>query len=78
MLTNDARADPGAIAAAVARRDAEPDLRALGGPIVLRDGRLRDAGGIVWRAGRRAARGRPRAPRDAAALLPCLPAGDMP
>lgn len=51
MLNNDTRVEPGAIAAAVARLDAEPDLGAVGGPIVMLDGRLQEAGSIIWSDG---------------------------
>lgn len=51
LLNNDARVEPGAIAAAAGRLAAEPDLGAVGGPIVLLDGTLQEAGSIVWRDG---------------------------
>jgi GT2 family glycosyltransferase len=49
FLNNDARTMPGAVAHAAARLDAEPDLGAIGGKIVLLDGALQEAGSIVWR-----------------------------
>jgi GT2 family glycosyltransferase len=51
LLNNDTRVTPGAIGAAVARLDAEPDLGAVGGPIELLDGTLQEAGSIIWRDG---------------------------
>ncbi|CAN7558416.1 glycosyltransferase [Phenylobacterium sp. LjRoot225] len=51
LLNNDARLVPGAIAAAVERLDAEPDLGAVGGRITLLDGRLQEAGSIIWSDG---------------------------
>lgn len=51
LLNNDTRVDPGAIAAAAARLDADPGLGAVGGPILMLDGRLQEAGSIIWRDG---------------------------
>lgn len=51
LLNNDARLTPGSIAAAVERLDAEPDLGAVGGRIILLDGKLQEAGSIVWSDG---------------------------
>jgi GT2 family glycosyltransferase/glycosyltransferase involved in cell wall biosynthesis len=48
LLNNDTRLEPGSIAAAAARLDAEPDLGAVGGRIVLLDGALQEAGSIIW------------------------------
>lgn len=51
LLNNDAVVFPDTIARAVARLDAEPDAGAVGGPILLWDGRLQEAGSIIWRDG---------------------------
>lgn len=51
FLNNDARTAPGAVRQALDRLDAEPDLGAVGGKIVLLDGTLQEAGSIVWRDG---------------------------
>ena len=51
LLNNDAVVFPDTIARAVARLDAEPDAGAVGGPILLWDGRLQEAGSIVWNDG---------------------------
>jgi len=64
LLNNDTRLDPGAIAAALARLDAEPDLGAVGGPIVLLDGTLQEAGSIIWRDGSSLGYGRGRDPGE--------------
>ncbi|MBR0679527.1 glycosyltransferase [Roseomonas eburnea] len=65
LLNNDTRVAPGAIAAAVARLDAEPDLGAVGGPIVLLDGTLQEAGSIIFRDGACMGYGRGRDPGEA-------------
>jgi len=51
LLNNDTRLAAGSIAAAVERLDAESDLGAVGGRIVLLDGTLQEAGSIIWRDG---------------------------
>lgn len=51
LLNNDTRVEPGSIAAAAARLEAEPDLGAVGGRIVLLDGTLQEAGSIIWADG---------------------------
>jgi len=51
LLNNDTRLEPGSIAAAVERLDAEPDLGAVGGRITLLDGKLQEAGSIIWSDG---------------------------
>lgn len=64
LLNNDTRVEPGAIAAAAARLDAEPDLGAVGGPIVMLDGTLQEAGCIIWNDGHTQGYGRGRDPTD--------------
>lgn len=51
LLNNDTAVTPGAIEAAAGRLDAEPDLGAVGGPILCLDGSLQEAGCIIWRDG---------------------------
>lgn len=51
LLNNDTRLEAGSIAAAAERLEAEPDLGAVGGRIVLLDGSLQEAGSIVWNDG---------------------------
>lgn len=51
LLNNDAMVEPGTLAAAVARLDADAGAAAVGGPILLWDGRLQEAGSIIWRDG---------------------------
>lgn len=51
LLNNDAVVFPDTIARASARLDAEADAGAVGGPILLWDGRLQEAGSIVWSDG---------------------------
>jgi GT2 family glycosyltransferase len=64
LLNNDTRVEPGAIAAAAARLDAEPSLGAVGGPIVMLDGTLQEAGCIIWNDGHTQGYGRGRHPGD--------------
>jgi GT2 family glycosyltransferase/SAM-dependent methyltransferase len=51
LLNNDAVVEPATLAHAVARLGAEPGVGAVGGPILLWDGRLQEAGSIIWRDG---------------------------
>src|SRR5262249_55570905 len=51
LLNNDTRLTPGSIAAAVERLEDEPDLGAVGGRITLLDGKLQEAGSIIWSDG---------------------------
>jgi GT2 family glycosyltransferase len=51
LLNNDAVLEPQTLAHAMARLAAEPDAGAVGGPILLWDGRLQEAGSIIWRDG---------------------------
>ena len=51
LLNNDAVIEPDTLAHAVARLAREPDAGAVGGPILLWDGRLQEAGSIIWRDG---------------------------
>lgn len=65
LLNNDTRLAPGALDAALARLDEEPDLGAVGGPIVLLDGTLQEAGSIIYRDGACQGFGRGRDPGEA-------------
>jgi GT2 family glycosyltransferase len=51
LLNNDALVEPEALARALARLDGDARIGAVGGPILLWDGRLQEAGSIVWRDG---------------------------
>jgi GT2 family glycosyltransferase len=48
LLNNDAFVRPGALAAALATLDSNPEIGAVGGRLVLTSGRLQEAGSIVW------------------------------
>lgn len=62
LLNNDTRLEAGSIAAAAARLEAEPDLGAVGGRIILLDGSLQEAGSIIWSDGSCQGYGRGRDP----------------
>lgn len=47
LLNNDTRLHPGALGAALAVFEQEPDVGAVGGRIVLPDGSLQEAGGVI-------------------------------
>ena len=51
ILNNDTELLPGALAAALATLNSGPDIGAVGGKLILPDGRLQEAGSIVWRDG---------------------------
>lgn len=51
LLNNDAMVEPDTLRHAVARLNADPGAGAVGGPILLWDGRLQEAGSIIWRDG---------------------------
>ncbi|WP_156995358.1 glycosyltransferase, partial [Elstera litoralis] len=51
LLNNDAVMRPGSLAAALATLESSPDIGAVGGRIVLPNGRLQEAGSIVWQDG---------------------------
>lgn len=51
LLNNDAMVEPTTLARACARLAMESDVGAVGGPIHLWDGRLQEAGSIVWNDG---------------------------
>jgi O-antigen biosynthesis protein len=50
-LNNDAELLPGALAAAVRTLESAPDVGAVGGKLILTDGRLQEAGCIAWSDG---------------------------
>jgi O-antigen biosynthesis protein len=51
LVNNDAEVLPGSIEAAVRRLESAPDIAAVGGKLILPDGRLQEAGTIVWNDG---------------------------
>ena len=51
FLNSDAILQPGALKAAVAALDAEPDIGVLGGRVVLTDGGLQEAGNVIFSDG---------------------------
>ena len=51
LLNNDAMVEPHTLRRAVDRLQADPGAGAVGGPILLWDGRLQEAGSIIWRDG---------------------------
>lgn len=51
LLNNDAVMRPGALRAALETLTAAPDIGAVGGRIVLLNGRLQEAGSLIWRNG---------------------------
>ncbi len=51
LLNNDAELLPGALAAAVAAATSSSDVGAVGGRILLLDGRLQEAGSLIWSDG---------------------------
>lgn len=66
LLNNDALVEPQTLARAVARLDLDAGAAACGGPILLWDGRLQEAGSIIWRDGACQGYGRGEAPDDPA------------
>lgn len=64
FLNNDAVVQPGALAAAAERLDGTPDAGAVGGKILLWEGRLQEAGSIVWQDGGCLGYGRGEDPND--------------
>ena len=66
LLNNDAFIEPGALGAALAVLREDPGAGAVGGRIELLDGKLQEAGNIVWRDGSCAGYGRGADPEDGA------------
>jgi GT2 family glycosyltransferase len=66
LLNNDATLRPGSLRAALRRLDEEADIGAVGGPIVLPNGRLQEAGSIVFSDGSCLGYGRGGDPEDGA------------
>src|SRR5262245_26236595 len=65
-LNNDAELLPGALAAAVETLEGSGDIGAVGGRLILTDGRLQEAGSIVWSDGSCAGYGRGDSPFEPA------------
>jgi GT2 family glycosyltransferase len=51
VLNSDVELLPGSLAAALELLDRDETIGAVGGPVVLLDGRLQEAGSIIWRDG---------------------------
>ena len=66
FLNNDAQLKPGSIRAALALLDGRGRVGAVGGKVVLMNGRLQEAGSIVWADGSCSGYGRGEDPDDAA------------
>jgi len=66
LLNNDAFIEPGALGAALAALREEPSAGAVGGRIEMLDGKLQEAGSIIWRDGSCAGYGRGANPDDGA------------
>ncbi len=66
LLNNDAFIEPGALGAALACMGREERAGAVGGSIRLLDGKLQEAGNIIWRDGSCAGYGRGGDPEDGA------------
>jgi len=64
LLNNDALVEPDTLARALARLDSDARTAAVGGPILLWDGRLQEAGSIVWRDGSCSGYGRGASPES--------------
>lgn len=62
LLNNDAEVLPGTLAAALAAARSGDDVGAVGGRIILLDGRLQEAGSVVWKDGSCLGYGRGEAP----------------
>lgn len=65
FLNNDAQLLDGALTAALALLDQSPGVGAVGGKVVLLDGRLQEAGSVIWSDGSCSGYGRGRDPLDA-------------
>jgi glycosyltransferase involved in cell wall biosynthesis len=51
LLNNDAQLLPGTLSSALRTIRGAPDIGAVGGKVILLDGRLQEAGSIIWRDG---------------------------
>ena len=65
LLNNDAEILPGSLEAMVQCAESQRDLGAVGGKLILPDGRLQEAGAIVWKDGSCLGYGRDAAPAAA-------------
>jgi len=70
LLNNDTEVFPASIRAALDRLRATPDAGAVGGRVIGLDGRLQEAGSIVWRDGSTEGYGRGDDPHSGAYLFP--------
>lgn len=70
LLNNDTTLREGAIAAAEACLKSATDIGAVGGRLVLPDGSLQEAGGIIWSDGTTIGYGRGKRPEAAAFMTP--------
>ncbi len=70
LLNNDAELLPSSLEAAVERLESEPGAGAVGGRVVGIDGRLEEAGSIVWRDATTGGYGRGADPASGAYLFP--------
>ena len=66
LLNNDAELLPGSLAALVETLESDPTIGAVGGRVILTDGRLQEAGCVVWSDGSCAGYGRGDDPMAAA------------
>jgi O-antigen biosynthesis protein len=66
FLNNDAQLRPGSIQAALTLLDSRARVGAVGGKVVLMNGRLQEAGSIIWADGSCSGHGRGEDPDDAA------------
>lgn len=64
LLNNDAQLTPGSLENAVRMLDEDPSIGAVGARIILPDGRLQEAGSIIWADGTCLGYGRGRNPND--------------
>ena len=69
LLNNDAFPRPGALAAALATLEAEPQAGAVGGRLILPSGLLQEAGSIVWADGSTLGYGRGLPPEAGAVMF---------
>lgn len=69
LLNNDAQLLPGSLSAALETLDSSPTIGAVGARIILPDGRLQEAGSIIWQDGTCTGYARGRAPEAPEAMF---------